>query len=353
MSVLCTWTVVIFVKWQSLCPNQACKGLSQLFLNSHRLNCFQSPLRSSNGRERSRSRLRTGRSSSTSETETSAPSLDIGTQRSIPGREPEAIKETCRSVEESIPLPCSGADRYLNSWTGTEASSSSTGFPGTNTQVPSARRSSDTGRSSVGLVMEIRPSSVAPPEIDGVEVRPESIASSDTRNLWLEGHPPWISGLGSSESSRLDGISSAAGLSETSLQSLQAVCETTVQHHRVNEMQERLRRYAGLPPSLDIHDLERRGILSAESSSVQSNRVGDASSSTSEDDRGGSPFQSTPASMQAWEITLGTETYLCRDLSFILAFPIVQAHHLYQPRAHYLVGVGSLAGMVDEDGGTR
>lgn len=50
---------------------------------------------------------------------------------------------------------------------------------------------------------------------------------------------------------------------------LHAACETTLRRHRVNEMQERLRRYAGLPPSLDLHELERRGLMSSEAAEAQ------------------------------------------------------------------------------------
>lgn len=50
---------------------------------------------------------------------------------------------------------------------------------------------------------------------------------------------------------------------------LHAVCETTSRRQRVNEMQERLRRCAGFPPSIDLHELERRGLMSSDTSDAQ------------------------------------------------------------------------------------
>ncbi|CAM6125114.1 unnamed protein product [Calypogeia fissa] len=260
------------------------------------------------GRERFRSRLPVGRSSSLSYVETSVPGLDPVTPVSISGEEHGTFKETPRSVEGRVPAHCAGADQYIASWASTEGSSSSTvSYSEPNGQISDTTRNVETGRLGVGLVVENPPSTLVSPEIDSVdsaEVRPpQRIASTDSRNLWLEGHPPWISRLGSSEVNRRDGISSVAGLSQSSLQNLQAVCETTVQHHRVNEMQERLRRYAGLPPSLDIHDLERRGILSAETATVHNHRAGDSSISVSRSERDAFPMESTPVSSQAWEIT--------------------------------------------------
>lgn len=265
----------------------------------------ESQVRGPNGRERYRSRVLPGRFGSTSYPEASPPALDPVTPDGILGQEPGPFKGGSPILEDSIPVRCSRADQSTNSWEAAEGSSSSTvSSPGSSALAPDSTTNVDTGRSSTSLVMEILPSPIAAPEVDSVdstEVRPaRSIASLDSRNLWLEGHPPWRTRLGSSGSNRLDGNSSGEGLSQSSLQ---VVCETSVQHHRVNEMQERLRRYAGLPPSLDIHDLERRGILSPESSTVQNHGTGDARSSMSGTDREGLPFQPTPSASQASEIT--------------------------------------------------
>ncbi|KAG0614997.1 hypothetical protein M758_5G007000 [Ceratodon purpureus] len=50
---------------------------------------------------------------------------------------------------------------------------------------------------------------------------------------------------------------------------LHVACATTLRRQRVNEMQERLRRCAGFPPALDLHELERRGLMSSESVEAQ------------------------------------------------------------------------------------
>lgn len=50
---------------------------------------------------------------------------------------------------------------------------------------------------------------------------------------------------------------------------LHVACETTLRRQRVNEMQERLRRCAGFPPPLDLHELERRGLMASESVEAQ------------------------------------------------------------------------------------
>lgn len=50
---------------------------------------------------------------------------------------------------------------------------------------------------------------------------------------------------------------------------LHAVCETTSRRQSVNEMQERLRRCAGFPPSLDLHELERRGLMPSDAAQAQ------------------------------------------------------------------------------------
>ena len=44
---------------------------------------------------------------------------------------------------------------------------------------------------------------------------------------------------------------------------------TTLRRQRVNEMQERLRRCAGFPPALDLHELERRGLMASETVEAQ------------------------------------------------------------------------------------
>jgi hypothetical protein len=50
---------------------------------------------------------------------------------------------------------------------------------------------------------------------------------------------------------------------------LHVACATTLRRQRVNEMQERLRRCAGFPPALDLHELERRGLMASESIEAQ------------------------------------------------------------------------------------
>lgn len=50
---------------------------------------------------------------------------------------------------------------------------------------------------------------------------------------------------------------------------LHVACETTLRRQRVNEMQERLRRCAGFPPALDLHELERRGLMASETVEAQ------------------------------------------------------------------------------------
>lgn len=50
---------------------------------------------------------------------------------------------------------------------------------------------------------------------------------------------------------------------------LHVACETTLRRQRVTEMQERLRRCAGFPPPLDLHELERRGLMASGSVEAQ------------------------------------------------------------------------------------
>lgn len=50
---------------------------------------------------------------------------------------------------------------------------------------------------------------------------------------------------------------------------LHVACETTLRRQRVNDMQERLRRCAGFPPALDLHELERRGLMASETVEAQ------------------------------------------------------------------------------------
>ncbi|KAL3685836.1 hypothetical protein R1sor_003858 [Riccia sorocarpa] len=176
------------------------------------------------------------------------------------------------------------------------------------TQVAEISRTFENAGASALLVVETYPSDISESASGGNAGvhRSRSNGFVESHNLWLEGHPPWSSRFGSSASE----TTSLMGLSEASRQNVQALCENTLQQHRVNEMQERLRRYAGFPPpSFNFHNLERRGTLSAESSGTQERRMdsnfenGNASSSMPGSEREESPFRSTPASLQAWEIT--------------------------------------------------
>lgn len=59
------------------------------------------------------------------------------------------------------------------------------------------------------------------------------------------------------------------GSRQLSNERLHMACATTLRRQRVNEMQEQLRRCAGLPPALDLHELERRGLMATETVEAQ------------------------------------------------------------------------------------
>ncbi|BBM97556.1 hypothetical protein MPTK1_1g06550 [Marchantia polymorpha subsp. ruderalis] len=209
------------------------------------------------------------------------------------------------SSGELTSLENPAVDQLASTVSASEGSSSRTA-PTTHygAQVEITRALESAGASAV-LVVEAFPSEVSETPSAGIVEggHARNTGGLDSHNLWLEGHPPWNSRFSSPLGSSASETPSLIG------QNLQAVCETTLQQHRVNEMQERLRRYAGFPPSsFDYYDLERRGMLSAESSGAQDHRTesnletGDASSSVSGSERDEFPFR-TPASLQAWEIT--------------------------------------------------
>ncbi|KAL2653854.1 hypothetical protein R1flu_021982 [Riccia fluitans] len=222
-----------------------------------------------------------------------------------------ALKITT-SGDEAISLEGPVIRQPTSISSGLEGSSSTTPASHYGTQIAEISRTFENAGTSAVLVVEGFPSEISESASVGNAESGRSRRNGliESHDLWLEGHPPWSSRFGSSFGTSSSETTSLIGLTEASRQNLQAVCENTLQQHRVNEMQERLRRYAGLPPpSFDFHDLHRRGTLSAESSGTQDRRMennfetGNVSSSTSGNERDESPFRSTPASLQAWEIT--------------------------------------------------